>query len=334
MLPKYLKCSSKNYHSLLLPPEKVRDVAIKKAIFRTALECLTIFLSVQLLLQQVAFAQGPIDGYMKDKKTLDIALSYSYATSEKYFGAENETFDLEYKAHSAGLFMAYGIIDKIDAVVTLAYVVGQEERNFQDMGLHIKYRPFYKSLREKVKLGVIASTGFFFPVSKYEPDVTGALGQRAKVIPLKAVTQFEVGNGGFINFTGAYHIRLDKVSESTIEQVQMTNPDFQPSRPGNYATLMLKGGMAMRYNYFDLFVEYQKTFRGVNFEEGVVKPSQLYAVDYLKLGAVYFYAMDAHTGFALNVSYIPRGKNIGNIFSISASLIIRIFKKPQAVPSD
>lgn len=292
-------------------------------------KCPAILLSVALLLLQVAFAQGPVDGYMKGKKILDIALSYSYANSDKYFGAESETFDLEYTAHTAGLFMEYGIHEKIGAVTTLAYVVGQEERNFQDMSLHLKYRPFYKIFSEKAKLGFIVSTGYSFPVSNYEPDVTGALGQRAKVIPLKAVAQLEVRNGGFINFTGAYNFRFDRVSRATAERVQLVNPEFELKKPGNFITLMIKGGMAMKHNYFDLFLEYQKTFQGVNFEDSLVKPAQLYAVDYLKMGAVYFYAMDSHTGFALHASYIPFGRNIGNIFTFSASLIVKIFKRRQ-----
>lgn len=288
-------------------------------IFLRLFTGLTIF-----LLHLSAFAQGPIDGYLKGKKVLDIALSYTYSTSDNYNDGEGNELDLEYKAHMASLFAEYGISNRIDAVLTLPYVVGQGEHNFQDMGLFVKYRPFYKPVMEKYKLGFILSTGYSFPVSNYQPDVTGALGQRAKVIPLKAIAQMEFDKGIFVNFTGAYHVRLDKVSEETIEDVQATNSGFTETKPGNYATIMLKGGMAMQYSYFDLFAEYQKSFGGVDYEDSVVKPSQLYAVDYLKIGGVFYYAMDDHAGIALNASYIPYGRNIGNIFSISASLIVKV----------
>lgn len=281
-----------------------------------------------------AFAQGPIDGYMKGKKNLDIALSYTYSASDNYNDGEGNELDLEYKAHMASLFAEYGISDKVGAVMTLPYVVGQGERNFQDMGLFVKYRPFYKSLSDKNKIGLILSTGYSFPVSNYQPDVTGALGQRAKVIPLKAIAQAEFDKGIFVNLTGAYHARLDRVSDETLETVQATNPGFNETKPGNYATLMLKGGMAMRYIYFDLFAEYQKTFGGVDYEDSVVKPAQLYAVDYLKIGGVFYYAMDEHAGFALNASYIPFGRNIGNIFSFSAALIVKFHMARKKQPSE
>jgi len=283
-----------------------------------------IFSATLLVLHGKVRGQGPIDGYLKGKGMLDIALSYTYSSSNKYFGADNKQFDLEYESHTAGLFTEYGISDKVDAVLTLPFVITDEEKNFQDLGLFIKYRPLYVQVKEKNKLGIILSTGYSFPVSNYQPDVTGALGQRAQVIPLKAVAQFEFEKGTFINFTGAYHLRVDRLSDATIEEAQAANPLFQPSRPGNFMTLMLKGGLAAQYYYFDLYAEYQKTFDGVDFEDSIVKPSQLYAVDYLKLGAGFYYSIDSHTGFALNAAYIPAGKNIGNIFSFSASPIMKI----------
>lgn len=290
--------------------------------------------SFALLLGTPAFAQGPIDGYMKDKYSLDIALSYSNSTSNEYFGSDGTSYDIPYKAHSAGLYLAYGIIDKLDIVTTLAYVVGEEERNFQDMGIYLKYRPLYKKPRENLKIGLLFSSGYSFPVSNYKPDVTGALGQRAKTIPLKTVTQLEIKKQGFLSFTGAYHLRLDKVSNSTLEEIKVSNPGFESSRPGNFITLMLKGGMAMRNSYFDVFIEYQNTFNGVNYEDGVAKPSQLYAINYLKLGAGYFYRIDPNSGISINAAYIPKGSNIGNILFFSAGLIVNIFKRDKEMTSN
>jgi len=228
------------------------------------------------------------------------------------------------------LFMEYGISNKVDAVLTLPFIVGNEEKNFQDMGLFVKYRPLYIPIKQKLKFGIILSTGCSFPISKYEPDVTGALGQRAIVIPIKMVSQLEFEKGGFINFTNTYNFRADKVTDATVEKIRQLNPTFQPSRPGNFITLLVKGGMALEHNYFDLYVEYQKTFGGINFEDNIVKPSQLYSVDYIKVGVGYFYAIDDHTGFSLGASYIPKGENIGNIFSFSGSFIIKIYKKKEA----
>jgi hypothetical protein len=40
------------------------------------------------------------------------------------------------------------------------------------------------------------------------------------------------------------------------------------------------------------------------------------------VGATYYYGFETN-GIALNTSFIPRGRNIGNILSISLSFIIK-----------
>ena len=58
-----------------------------------------------------------------------------------------------------------------------------------------------------------------------------------------------------------------------------------------------------------------------------MKPSQLYGVDFLKIGGTYYFGMQEN-GIAINASYIPAfRRNIGNIVSIGFSFIIKHYAK-------
>jgi hypothetical protein len=271
----------------------------------------------------ISFSQGPIDGYLKGKGNLDVAIGMSFSRAKNYYGANNQAFDLPYSVEMLSLFAQYGLGDKIDMVFSLPFIFGKEENKFQDLGLHLKYKPFEINFNNGANWSQLFSAGFSFPASNYRPDVTGALGQRAKRIPLRFISQLKLENGLFFNFTGAYHFRLDKVSQETALMVIEENPDFNIQPPANHYSLVGRIGLATSKHFVEIFTEYQKTLGGVDFEEGVVKPSQLYGVDFLKIGGTYYFGM-AENGIAVNASYIPAlRRNIGNIVSVGISFIIK-----------
>jgi hypothetical protein len=281
------------------------------------------FIILSLVSFLPAFSQGPIDGYLKGKGNLDVAIGMSFSRAKEYYGVNNQTYDLPYSAEMLNLFAQYGLGEKIDAVVSLPFIFGKEEKKFQDLGLHIKYKPFQFNFDNGASWSQLFSAGFSFPASDYRPDVTGALGQRAKRIPLRFISQLKFENGLFFNFTGAYHFRLDKVSQETALMVIEENPDFNLQPPANHYSLVGRIGLATSKHFVEIFTEYQKTLGGVDYEEGVVKPSQLYGVDFLKIGGTYYFGMQEN-GIAINASYIPAiRRNIGNIFSVGVSFIIK-----------
>ena len=267
-------------------------------------------------------AQGPIDGYLKGEGNLDMAAGMNFSRSRDYYGTNNQVYQLPYSADMFSVFAQYGIKEKLDAVVTIPFIFGQFENKFQDMGLFLKYRPIYKEFNKKGKFGTLLSAGYTFPMSDYTPDATGALGQRAQIFPLRLVSQVEFYSGFFFNVTGTYNVRVDKLSEETITSMNALNPNFVLADPENSAVFLMRAGVATTHHFFEAILEYQKTFGGVDFVPGVVQPSQLYGVDYLKVGATYYYGFETN-GIALNTSFIPRGRNIGNILSISLSFIIK-----------
>lgn len=280
------------------------------------------FLLIFFIPASFLFSQGPIDGYLKGKGNLDMAVGMNFSRSKDYFGVNDQVYNLPYSADMFSVFGQYGITDKLDAVATIPFIFGQFENKFQDMGLFLKYRPIYKEFNKKGKFGTILSGGYTFPMSDYTPDATGALGQRAQIFPLRLVSQVEFYKGFFFNVTGTYNIRVDKLSQETINYITELNPDFKLADPENSAVFLMRAGMATTHHFFEVFLEYQKTFGGVDYVPDVLQPSQLYGVDYLKVGTTYYYGFETN-GIALNTSFIPRGRNIGNIFSVSLSFILK-----------
>tara|TARA_B100000508_G_C11465742_1_gene282302 strand:- start:7995 stop:8867 length:873 start_codon:yes stop_codon:yes gene_type:complete len=266
--------------------------------------------------------QGPIDGFMKGKGNADIAIGMGINRSSSYTGATDSIYDLSYGAEQLSFFGQYGFTDKLDAVLSVPFVFGASENKLQDLGLHLKYRPLHKTWNNH-EWSTLISGGISFPASNYEADVSGALGRREKKLPFRLISQFKTSNGFFINFTGAYFVRFDKVSEEQLSEYQQIVPSFDPQQPSDNYSLMLRFGWAGAHNFFEAFAEYQNTIDGIDFKRGISQPIQLYEVDFLKIGGTYYYG-GKDNGVAANFAFIPGlRRNIGNIIFAGVSFILK-----------
>ena len=201
----------------------------------------TLFLCT--CISTLTFSQGPLDGYMKGKGILDLAPSISFNSANTFIGAEQQSFDLGYKGTLVSMFAEYGISSKLDVVATAAYVFTSTQSGLQDGGVYLKYRPVYASLGPAGKLGVLFGGGLGFPLSDYEPTTSGALGQKAVVLPGRLILQWDSPIGLFVNVTGGYNWRLDQLQEDDIAVVRQERPEFMPMEPPNYSTFLLRVGL-------------------------------------------------------------------------------------------
>lgn len=270
-------------------------------------------------------SQGPIDGFMKGRDNLDVAIGYSNQSSERYYGSMDQEFDLNFGANMISVFAQYGIAESLDAVFSLPFIFGSSENKFQDMGLYLKGRPLHFRSENQFEFSTILSTGLKFPASDYKPDITGSLGQRAKVLPFSGILQAKFRNGLFINGTYTYSFRLDRIEESEKEELS-ENLDDDEIIPKNFGNALFRLGLATSKHFVELFFEIQKTFGGLDFVEGEQQPSQLYGVDFIKIGGTYYFDSNEN-GIAVNISQILSGRNIGDITSIGISFILKYRKQ-------
>lgn len=269
-------------------------------------------------------AQGPLDGYMKGKGNLDIAVSFSGNSSNKFHGANDEIYDLEYRGSLLSLFAEYGLTDNFDLVSVGSYVFTPTQDGLQDGGLFAKYRFWNASLRKGYRFHAIGGLGLAFPLSDYEPTANGALGTKAVAAPARLILQLETPPGFFVNLTGGFNWRFDQPSEADIAAVQQERPDFQPVQPANYATFLAKIGFPAAHYYLDAWFEWQYTKGGSDYVPDVPDLPQLYGVSYRQIGGTAYYSDEGRMGYYLSGGYILNGRNASQMLRVTGGLVFKI----------
>jgi len=277
-----------------------------------------------LLLSFPLLAQGPLDGYLKGKGVLDLAPSFSINTAKRFDGAGGQVYDVGYKGNMLSLFAEYGLSEKIDLVATGAYVFTSTKNGLQDGALLVKYRPVYQEMGGAGKLGLLLGSGLGFPLTNYEPTATGALGQKALIAPLRLIVQWETPLGIFLNLTGGYNWRFDRLREADIAAVRKTRPDYQPVQPSNFATALFKIGFPTARYYLDAWVEGQYTRGGADYLPEVADLPQSFGVSYTQAGGTVYYSENGKSGFYLSTGYIFGGRNTGRILRVTGGMVFKI----------
>ncbi len=268
-------------------------------------------------------AQGPLDGYLKGAKTLDLAPSFSFLSAKTFLGAQQQKFEAPYRGSMLSLFAEYGLTEKVDLVATAAAVFTANQSGLQDGGLYIKYRPVYAKLKNEGKLGVLFGTGASFPLANYSPTATGAIGQKATSVPARLIIQWETPLGLFFNLTGGYNFRLDRLKEDDIAKVRTQNPDYQPVEPVNYSSFLFKVGLPARFYYLDAWIEYQYTKGGSDYKFNVIDLPQAYGVRYTQIGGTAYYSESGKLGFYLSGAYTINGRNTSQIMRITTGIVLK-----------
>lgn len=268
-------------------------------------------------------AQGPLDGYLKGKGVLDLAPSFSINSARNFAGAGGQNFDVRYKGSLLSLFAEYGLTKRLDLVATAAYVFTSSQSGLQDGGCYVKYRPVYLDWGNAGKLGAILGTGLSFPLANYEPTASGALGQKAVALPVRLILQWETPIGLFFNLTGGYNWRLDQLREQDIAAVRKERPDYQPSAPADFSTLLFKIGFPAARYYLDAWVERQHTIGGNDYVPELPDLPQAYGVSYTQVGGTVFYSESGKNGVFLSGGYILGGRNTSRMLRVTAGLVFK-----------
>ncbi len=271
----------------------------------------------------LARAQGPLDGYMKGAKHLDVAISYSGMQAEQFSGANGSVFNLPYRGSLLSFFAEYGVTDWLDVVVSVPYVYTNQNSGLQDGGLYLKYRPLRVALGDAGYFNGIVGMGSSFPLSDYAPVTVGALGQKSVVIPVRALFQFESKFGIFINLTGGYNWRLDEISERDLSVILQQRPDYQVVKPKSYATFIAKIGLPAAHYYLDAWIERQVTQGGADFVPDVPDLPQAYGVSYWQFGGTAYYSDNGKTGFYVSFGKISSGRNVSRIFRLTGGIVLK-----------
>lgn len=280
-----------------------------------------------LLLPIATFAQGPLDGYLKGKGSLDLAPSFSFNAANAFAGSAGSIFDEPFKGKMLSVFAEYGLTERFDLVANASAVFTSTQSGLQDGGIFAKYRPLKAPLGRSGVFNLLLGTGASFPIGNYEATAAGALGQRAVSVPARLILQWETPLGLFFNVTAGYHVRVDDLKKADIERIRQYRPDYAPTAPPNFTTFLIKTGFPARHFYLDAWVEWQRTKGGTNYVPNQPDLPQAYGIDFAQAGGTAYYSDNGRTGYFLSGGVMWKGRNTSLMQRVTLGMVFKFGAK-------
>lgn len=235
-----------------------------------------------------SFSQGKIDGFYKGKNKGSVVLGFGFEDPKSYF-VGTEKIDLSRNLYYLNLYASYGIADNLDVNFSLPYLSSDDESDFQDISVMLKYR-FFKTTTESGSLEFSLGTGFSTPVSDYNVGGLNDIGQQTTIIETRAMVHYKWNSGWFATLQSGFSFKFKET------------PNSLP--------VTFKAGKAAGNWYYDVFYDYQHSFGGIDYR-GTPRPQNFkeLGVDYHKIGGALYRTLSENFGAAINLSYILGGRN-------------------------
>lgn len=235
-----------------------------------------------------SFAQGKIDGFYRGKGNATVVLGLGFEDSKKYFAGRNKV-DLSRNLYYANLFASYGISNNLDIQTSIPYMISDDNKDFQDISIFMKYR-FFEKATENGTWHLSVGGGFSTPLSNYDIGGLNDIGQRATIMETRAMVHYRCNKNWFITAQSGFSYKLEEVPNSI--------------------PFAIKIGKATSKWYYDIFYDYQHSFGGDDYL-GSPRPQNFreFGVDYHKIGTTVFKNLAEDFGLYVNYSYILIGRN-------------------------
>jgi hypothetical protein len=235
----------------------------------------------------------------------------------------------------------YGVSDKLNVLFNVPYVKTKAsagtlhgQKGFQDGSLWVKYMPLEKTIG-KGDLSVYGIAGVSVPLSNYVADFLPlSLGLRSKTLSLRAMGDYQVGRV-FVTASGTYvfrsNIKIDRDAYYTTE-MHYTNEVYMPDALSfNFRTGYRHGNLIA-----EAILDNWTTLGGFDITRNNM-PFPSNRMNATRLGFNVKYEVSAIRGLSVvaDGNHVIKGRNVGQITSISASLfyILNFSKKKPAADS-
>jgi hypothetical protein len=294
-----------------------------------------------VLLPGFAWSQTLTDGLMMPKKDLCTGFIYSYDQWTDYWeGKLKRTNDNigTIKTQSVMWMGTYGVIDKVNVIVSLPYVwtkaTGGPLRGMeglQDVTIGAKYN-FFTNKTEKTTLKFFGVLAFSMPVTDYTPDFLPlSIGMGAKKLQWRLNTYFRLEQGWFTSISGGYtwrsNVQLDRPSHYYNGELVNSHEAYLPNMIDLMASAGYhKGPIQAQLDYMELY-----TLKGDDIgRQGM--PEVGNQMNFKKLGLTAMYYLPKPKGLAVRAagSITVDGRNVGQSTTIMAGAMYTIhFGKKQ-----
>jgi hypothetical protein len=263
-----------------------------------------------ILFSSMVLAQPAVDGFMKGKSNLDMALGGTYESFGQYFWKQNDLTPVGRTSIAASVFGAYGITSWLDAQVNIPYIYTVTDfANWQDVAGYVKISPFNKYFSSGNNLRIIVAGGLSAPMSDYQTEGLNAIGQQATALDGRAVIQYQMTNGFFVMVQGGYISRSDSTPSASVAA--------------------LKFGWAKEKHYIDVWYDQQIADGGNDYFQVKtgIDPDisfRTLGVSYGKVGVTYYRPFKSgNSGISFGTFFVLWGRNIGQASALSVSYVKR-----------
>lgn len=242
-----------------------------------------------LLISNFCLSQGKIDGFYKGKNNGSVVLGLGFEDTKNYFAGTERT-DISRSLFYTSIFGAYGITDNLDINLSLPYLVSDDNANFQDVAVLLKYRLIQQS-SSKGSLELSVATGISTNVVDYQINGLNAIGQQATIIETKGMFHYKWNSGWFVTGQSGFSFKFEET------------PSSLPAT--------LKVGKATSNWYYDFYYDFQYSFGGIDYL-GTPRPQNFkeFGVDFHKVGGSVYKPFSSTFGAYVNLSYVISGRNV------------------------
>ena len=270
---------------------------------------------ITFFIQKNAFAQMPTDAIYMPKKSLCVAAMYGNSTWKNYWEGELKRENLNIGKNvtqSFSLMAAYGITDKLNAIVNLPYVTTHNtagnlagQKGFQDVSAFLKYKVW-----EKKGFSVNTILGGSIPMTNYVPDfLPMSIGLQAKTAVGRLILAYNHSSGMYVAGSAAYtlrsNIKVDRNAYQAYEKIFNTNEVEVPNATDAAVRLgYLKNGLQI-----EAFLTRFTCVKGDN----IRRNDMPFPTNNMQATNAGFYAKYQYkkVGFLANVAYTLNGLNVG-----------------------
>ena len=250
-------------------------------------------------------AQGPVTGFMPNRKSTDIALTYSYERFNAYFFGKEKQSSFN-QVRSINLFIEHGISDSFSVVANIPYLSADKfNQGLQDATIFLKYRGSFRKYNSG-SLRQITAVGASFPISNYPILTDNPIGQRNTILQGRFLGQYQFNNGLFVHLQAGVDFIISPNNQTAIPIVART-------------------GWGSSTFYFDAWLEYYHSFSSGTDQQILGGQGSRW----LKAGGVLYYALNPKMGIFVGGARILSGRNIGQSSRINAGLVYKRMPKNQ-----
>ena len=259
------------------------------------------------LVSSTLIAQGPVDGYMKNKNDFSVGLSISKEQASKLFTGSN-SINASRTTMAYSLFGIYGIHNRLNIQINLPYLKVNSEKDFQDFSFYLKFQA-YKKENKKGNFNLLLASGVSHPIVNYKTNGGSALGQQATSFDGRIIVQQNFKNKFFTSLQAGYFLKS--------------------SPTPNAISSSIKIGYASKI-YADVWFEIIEAIGGTDYRgTGELAPTAAkggfkgLGFSYKKIGGTVYYPITNHIGTFGGLSYVLEGRNAFKNFGLNIGVVFQ-----------